>query len=105
MGLKDALTRLRQAFSQGNPGKPVSPDEKELEVYVERERKQKVRQALDHYRRKERREFLQDNPLNPTFKQSPIIETKRRTGQLSMKQKKSLRKHDRVLGGPNFFMR
>ena len=80
MGLRNILNKFRAVFGSVNsPGHPkISPNEKELESYLERERQQKIKVVLDHYRKKERYEFLQHNPLDHTFKENTIIKAKQK---------------------------
>lgn len=64
MGLKDILIRLRGML--GNPerkGTPMSPDEKELQVYMERERKVKIKKLVHQYRMREERDYLQGHNM------------------------------------------
>jgi hypothetical protein len=79
MGLRDILNKFRSVFgSTGHVGQKINPNEQELNVYLERERQQRIKQVLDQYRKKERREFLQDNPIGNTFKDNSIITTKQK---------------------------
>lgn len=106
MSLRTMLNKLRGMF--GNPegtGKPMSPDEKELEVYMERERKAKVKKLVHQYRKSETKEFLQGNPENSILSgKVPLADTPSRNGELSKKQKKSLKKHS-LLNQGNMFMK
>lgn len=107
MGLRNFLERLRGVM--GTPerfGQGMTPNEKELEVYLERERKQKIKKVLDHYRKKERKEFLQGNPENSVLTHgASLVDTPSRTGELQRKQKKSLKNHENLLKQKGFFMR
>jgi len=107
MGLRDFLNRLREmAGTPERHGVGVTPNEKELEVYKERERKQMVKRELDHYRRKERKEFLQGSHETNLLSQPPTLTTTRpHSGELPTRQKKSLKKHDGLCNQGNLFMK
>ena len=79
MGLRTILEKFRNVFGgTGGTGPKISPNEKELSIYLERERQQHIKRVLDQYRRKERREFLQDNPIGDTLRQDTIIHAKQK---------------------------
>ncbi len=68
MDIREILKKARGML--GNPDQPRTIDkrslnEKELEVYLERERQDKIKKMLNYYRNKEEKDFMQGkNMLN-----------------------------------------
>lgn len=108
MGIRSFLDKMRGIFG-GLPnanGEKLSPDEMELRVYLERERKKKIKKLVHQYRKAETRDFLQGNKETQLLSQPPsLVTTPSRSGELSQKQKKKLKDHDKLLNQKSLFMR